>query len=87
MTGNERIRLDLILNRSCVAVVIDESMLPLGIPRNLFQHPALMFAFKGSGAIICVRWGGRCRLWGAHGRRQDPKTPVQQALMRGLVTA
>jgi hypothetical protein len=23
----------------------------------------------------------------AQGRRQDPKTPVQQALMRGLITA
>jgi hypothetical protein len=26
-------------------------------------------------------------LIGTHGRRQDPKTPVEQALMRGLVTA
>ena len=49
--------------------------------------PALMFAFKGSGAIIRVRRGGRCELWGARGRRQDPKTPVEQALMRGLDTA
>jgi hypothetical protein len=24
---------------------------------------------------------------GAHGRRQRPKTPVEQALMRGLTTA
>ena len=30
---------------------------------------------------------GGDRLIGAHGRRQDPKTPVEQALMRGLVTA
>ena len=41
MTGNERIRLDLILNRSCVAVVIDESMLPLGIPQKPFSTPCL----------------------------------------------
>src|SRR5215469_13177045 len=27
------------------------------------------------------------RLIGAHSRRQDPKTPVEQALMRGLATA
>src|SRR5271167_911460 len=50
-------------------------------------HSALMFAFKGSDAIICFRSGGRGRLGGAHSRRQDPKTPVEQALMRGLVTA
>ena len=30
---------------------------------------------------------GRGRLGGAHSRRQDPKTPVEHALMRGLVTA
>jgi hypothetical protein len=52
-----------------------------------FQHAALMFAFKGSDAIIHFRSGGRGRLGGAHSRRQDPKTPVEQALMRGLVTA
>src|SRR6266446_8587525 len=51
------------------------------------QQPALMFAFKGSDAIIRFRSGGRGRLGGAHSRRQDPKTPVEQALMRGLVTA
>ena len=51
------------------------------------QKPALMFAFKGSDAIICFRSGGKGRLGGAHSRRQDPKTPVEHALMRGLVTA
>jgi hypothetical protein len=54
---------------------------------RLFQEPALMFAFKGSGAIVRFRHGGWGRLGGAHCRRQDLKTPVEQALMRGLVTA
>jgi len=51
------------------------------------RAPALMFAFKGSDAINCFRRSGRSRLRGAHGRGQGPKTPVEQALMRGLVTA
>ena len=54
---------------------------------DIFPQPALMFAFKGSDAIICFRSGGKGRLGGAHSRRQDPKTPVEHALMRGLVTA
>jgi hypothetical protein len=37
MTGNERIRLDLILNRLCVAVVIHESMLPLATSQKPFS--------------------------------------------------
>ena len=36
---------------------------------------------------ICFRGSGTGRLRGAHSRRQDPKTPVEQALIRGLVTA
>ena len=50
---------------------------------NLF----LMFAFKRSDAIFRLRCSGGGRLIGAHSRRQGPKTPVEQALMRGLVTA
>jgi len=45
-----------------------------------------MFAFKGEGAIIRLRQR-MVKVFGAHGRRQDPKTPVEQALMRGLGTA
>jgi hypothetical protein len=54
---------------------------------RLFPQPVLMFAFKGWDAIFRFRSGGGGRLGGAHGRRQDPKTPVEQALMRGLATA
>jgi hypothetical protein len=39
------------------------------------------------GRDFSIRRSGGCRLRDAHGRRQDPKTPVEQALMRGLVTA
>jgi len=45
-----------------------------------------MFAFKGCDAIIWFLYCRGCRLRGAHGRGQDPKTPVEQAFMRGLVT-
>jgi hypothetical protein len=45
-----------------------------------------MFAFKGPGAIILSAAADGAVI-GAHGRRQDPKTPVEQALMRGLATA
>jgi hypothetical protein len=54
--------------------------------RNEFQQPALMFAFKGRGAIIRPRQR-MVQIFDAHSRRQDPKTPVEQALMRGLGTA
>jgi hypothetical protein len=43
--------------------------------------------FQGFGRNYLFRCSGRGRLIGAHSRRQDPKTPVEQALMRGLVTA
>jgi hypothetical protein len=46
-----------------------------------------MFAFKGPDATICSAAAEGAGLGGAHGRRQDPKTPVEQALMRGLATA
>jgi hypothetical protein len=45
-----------------------------------------MFAFKDEGAIIRPRQR-MAQVFGAHSRRQDPKTPVEQALMRGLDTA
>jgi hypothetical protein len=47
----------------------------------------LMFAFKAPGANIRFRSGGGGRRGGADSRRQDPKTPVEQALMRGSATA
>ncbi|MGH6869841.1 MAG: hypothetical protein ACREDA_13425, partial [Methylocella sp.] len=53
----------------------------------IFPQPALMSAFKGFGRNYWFRSGGWGRHGGAHGRRQDLKTPVEQALMRGLVTA
>ena len=39
-----------------------------------------MFAFKGQGAVF---YSAAAEDRGAHSRRQDPKTPVEQALMRG----
>ena len=86
MTSNKRIRGRAIIDRASRSSPTNQywSRVP---SKNLFQQPALMFAYKGSGATICVRWDGRCRLWGAYGRRQDPKTRVELALMRGLVTA
>jgi hypothetical protein len=50
------------------------------------QHPALMFAFKEQGAVFYSA-AADCADRGAPSRRQDPKTPVEQALMRGLGTA
>ena len=48
---------------------------------------ALMSAVKGmdmsSGSVVA----DGLRLRGLQSRRQDPKTPVEQALMRGLATA
>jgi hypothetical protein len=46
-----------------------------------------MFAFKVPRAIIRSAAAEGRSLLGAHGRRQNPKTPVEQALMRGLATA
>jgi hypothetical protein len=54
---------------------------------RLFPQPALMFAFKVPRAIIRSAAAEGRSLLGAHGRRQNPKTPVEQALMRGLATA
>jgi len=47
-----------------------------------------MSAFKMSGALFrsAAADGTGCRV-DAQGRRQDLKTPVEQALMRGLGTA
>ena len=73
--------------RSAMAVEHDPISCLACLQSRLFPQPALMFAFKGSDAIIRFRSGGRGQLGGAHSRRQDPKTPVEQALMRGLVTA
>ena len=50
---------------------------------SLFSH----VRFQGFGRNNLFRCGGRGWVRDAHGRRQDPKTPVEQALMRGLVTA
>ena len=55
--------------------------------RAVFQHPALTFAFEGSDAIICSAAAEEVGTRGAHSRRQDLKTSVEQALMRGLVIA
>jgi hypothetical protein len=55
-------------------------------PLRVFQQPALMFAVKGRDAMIRPR-RRMVPVLDAHGRRQDPKTPVVQALMRGLGTA
>ena len=54
----------------------------------LFQQPALMFAVKGFDQAS-VFWfsPGAVLLNGVHGRGQSCKTTVEQALMRGLVTA
>jgi hypothetical protein len=46
-----------------------------------------MSAFKGSDEIIRPQLVRMLKARGAQGRRQDPKTPVEQALMRGLDTA
>jgi hypothetical protein len=53
---------------------------------SLLQQPALMFAVKGPSAINRSAAAEENR-FDAHGRRQNPKTPVEQALMRGLDTA
>jgi hypothetical protein len=48
----------------------------------------LMSAFKMSGALFrSAAADGTGRRMDAQGRRQDLKTPVEQALMRGLDTA
>jgi hypothetical protein len=56
--------------------------------QSLFQQPALMFAVKGFDQAS-VFWfsPGAVLLNGVHGRGQSCKTTVEQALMRGLVTA
>ena len=51
MTSNERIRLDLILNRSCVAVVIDT----LGHPSETFFNTLLGHFADTSGDALKVR--------------------------------
>ena len=56
---------------------------PIG---TFLQQPALMFAFKGRRAVFYSA-AATAPIVGAHSRRQDPKTPVEQALMRGLGTA
>jgi hypothetical protein len=45
-----------------------------------------MFAIKRRGTIIRPRQR-MVQIFDVHSRRQDPKTPVEQALMRGLGTA
>ncbi|HEY1431296.1 MAG TPA: hypothetical protein VGF39_06675 [Stellaceae bacterium] len=74
--GNEPARLAHLDHRDQRAIFVESG-----------ERSALMFAFKGSDAIIRFRRSRRSELEGAHSRRQDPKTPVEQALMRGLVTA
>jgi hypothetical protein len=56
--------------------------------QRLFQQPALMFAVKGFDRAS-VFWfsPGAVLLDDVHSRGQDRKTTVEQALMRGLVTA
>jgi len=46
-----------------------------------------MFAFKRSGAFFRSAAADGTGRMDAQGRRQDLKTPVEQALMRGLGTA
>src|SRR6185295_6902748 len=54
---------------------------------RLRQRAALMSAFKMSGALFrSAPADGTGRRRDAQGRRQDLKTPVEQALMRGLGT-
>ena len=48
---------------------------------------SLMFAFKGERAVFSPPPRSAPIVVRAHSRRQDPKTPVEQALMRGLGTA
>jgi hypothetical protein len=58
-------------------------------PSGIFQQPVLMFVFKRSDTIIYSAVAGsivdECTL--PETGKQDPKTPVEQALMRGLDTA
>jgi hypothetical protein len=73
---------------------------PSEMTTEIFQQPALMFAFKGRrtvfySAAALSRGGAQfftppprtAPIIGAHSRRQDFKTPVKQALMRGLGAA
>ena len=55
---------------------------------SCFRRAALMSVFKRSGAVFRSAAADRAgRRMDAQGRRQDLKTPVEQALMRGLDTA
>ncbi|MGH8257702.1 MAG: hypothetical protein ACRET0_15980, partial [Steroidobacteraceae bacterium] len=54
---------------------------------GLFLHAALMSAVKVLGMIIRSAVADGPKWWDAQSREQDPKTPVEQALMRGLATA
>jgi hypothetical protein len=55
---------------------------------RLFQQPALMFAVKGFEQASAFWFSpGAVLLDDVHSRGQDRKTTVEQALMRGLVTA
>jgi len=64
---------------------VEGHSIPLGAAE---QMTALMSAFKMSGALFrSAAADGAGRRMDAQGRRQDPKTPVEQTLIRGLDTA
>jgi len=52
-----------------------------------FFNSLLSCSLSRDGAQLFVRGSGFVQIFDAHSRRQDAKTPVEQALMRGLGTA
>ena len=55
--------------------------------RRLFFNGLLSCSLSRGGAQFFTPPPRTAPIVGAHSRRQDPKTPVEQALMRGLGTA
>ena len=55
--------------------------------RHPFSAPCSHVRLQGFRHDYLFRYCGAALLTGAHRRRQNPKTPVEQALMRGLDTA
>ena len=60
--------------------------MPGFIAKAAARLPSSHVRFQGAGRSFLLRRCD-CADRGAHSRRQDPKTPVEQALMRGLGTA
>ena len=54
---------------------------------NLIGNGLLSCSLSRGGAQFFTPRPRTAPIVGAHSRRQDPKTPVEQALMRGLGTA